>query len=252
MNANILVVFCALLALTAAVDCKAKIKNPNGKTYAYDLSKLSHSAGDPDSLRTTDDQGNYVYVNICGPSSEKCTSGTSVCMREKDTYDYISLGRLESQEFTESVDAEPGKGLQVTYSDGDDCDFGNYQTVISLVCDETEQGTIDSIDDGECWYRMTIRSKYACGKEASSTSSGDDGSGASSGDVVALVILIVLLVGFVLYFVVGAIWQKKKNDASSFHEYIIHYEFWSSLPGLIKDGVLFICHGCRKGDYVSV
>jgi len=241
------------LALTAAVSCKAKIPNPNGKTYAYDLSKLSHSAGESDTLRIMDDQGNYVYMNICGPSSEKCTSGTAVCMREKDTYDYVSLGKVDTQEFTECVDAEPGMGLQVTYSNGDDCDFGSYQTVVSLLCDKNEQGTIDTVDEGECWYRMTVRSTYACGHEATASDSDDDNSsGASSGDVVALVILILLFVAIIAYFAIGAFWQKKRHDASSFQEYIIHYEFWSSLPGLIKDGVLFIAHGFKRGDYVSV
>jgi len=254
MMSKVLISLCAFLALSAAVDCKAKIPNPNGKTYAYDLTKLGHPAGEADTLRARDDEGNYVYVNICGPSAEKCTSGTAVCMRTADYSDYVSLGMVDSQEFTESVEAEPGKGLQVTYSNGDDCDFGYYQTVISVVCDPDEQGTIDTVEDGECWYRMTIRSKYGCGKEWNSEDPEEDESGSSkdAGEVVAIVILVLLLVSVVAYFALGAVWQKKKHDASTFREYIIHNEFWCDLPSLIVDGVKFILHGFRKENYTPV
>jgi len=251
MSSKLLICLCALMALSLAstVNCKAKIANPNGKTYAYDLSGLSHAAGVSDTLRIRDDQGNYIYANICGPSSEKCSSGTAVCMKQSDLTTYVSLGMLDTQEFTESVESEPGKGLQVTYSNGDGCILGSWQTVISLLCDPNEDGKIDTIEEGECWYRMNVYSKYACGKEAEP---GDDDSGSNTGDVVALVILLVLLCSVIVYFVVGAIWQKKKNDASTAREYIIHNEFWCSLPMLIRDGFMFIIHGFKKGDYISV
>jgi len=251
MNSKLLIAFCALLCAIAAIDCKPKIVSSDGKTYYYDLHRLSHPAGEKDSLSIRDDEGDYIYVNICGPSSEKCSpSGSSaVCMRTAD-YTYVSLGKVESQEFTESVDVKPGGGLQVTYSNGDDCDFGNYQTVITLICDQTQDGTISEVDEGECWYKMNILSKYACGQENKPDDS--DASGGGGGEVAATVILIILLCGIVVYFAVGAVCQKKKNDASSFREYVIHNEFWFSLPFLVKDGVLFIFHGFKKGDYVSV
>jgi len=251
MNSKVLITLCAFLALSAAVDCTAKIPNPNGKTYAYDLTKLGHPAGEADSLRARDDQGNWVYANICGPSSERCTSGTAICLRTI-SYDYVSLGRVDSQEFTESPDAEPGKGLQVTYSNGDDCDFGYYQTTITVLCDPDEVGTIDTVEDGECWYRMNIRSRYGCGKEVSSSDSEGTDTGSDAGEVVAMAILIVLAVALVLYFALGAVYQKQRNQASTFREYIIHNQFWCSLPYLVVDGVKFIGHGFKKGDYVAV
>jgi len=248
MNAKVLYVLYALVLLAAAMDCKAKIPNSNGKTYLYDLSKLNHNAGDKDTLWIRDDMGDYVYMNVCGPSSEKCESGTAVCMRTSG-YDYVSLGKVSSQEFTESVESEPGKGVMVTYSDGDDCDFGDHwQTVISFLCDETEDGVIDSVDEGECWYRLTVLSKYACGTETTP----DDSGASDTGDVVALVILLIMVFGLIAYFVLGAVYQKMRNDPGTLREYIIHNEFWCSLPGLIVDGCKFIAHGCKKGDYVSV
>jgi len=168
MNSKVLVALCALLYIASAIGCSVKLKNANGKTYEYDLSKLSHPAGEKDFLTIRDDQGDYVYANICGPSSEKCVSGSAVCMRTKD-YDYVSLGKVQTQEFSNSAEAKPGKGLQVTYFNGDDCDFGNYQTVITLICDMTQEGVIDEADNGECWYKLTVKSKYACGQEVKPT-----------------------------------------------------------------------------------
>jgi len=162
---------------------------------------------------------------------------------------FTSLGKSETQQVEEAPDLEPGKGVSVTYSDGDDCQLGSWQTVVTLQCDPTVTAEITDVDYGTCWYRVTFLSKWACGVEVTP---GDESSSNNSGDTVALVILIVMLVAVVLYFGLGVVYQKKVKDASSATEYIIHNEFWCSLPGLVKDGVLFIFHGCKKGDYVSV
>ena len=162
-----------VVCLSGAVNCTTQILSRDGKVYEYDLSSLSHSAGESDSLRVQDSKGNYIYMNVCGPSSEKCKAGTSVCMKDKIDYDYFSLGMLNTQVFSESLDVDPGKGLEVTYSNGDDCDLTNYQTVASFVCDETEVGKIDSAESGECWYKLIIRSKYACGREVMDSSSSE-------------------------------------------------------------------------------
>ena len=61
-----------------------------------------------------------------------------------------------------------------------------------------------------------------------------------------------LIVGIVLFFAGGALYNWKLKGASTIPEFIIFYEFWITLPGLIKDGVLFIAHGFKKGDYVTL
>ena len=55
-----------------------------------------------------------------------------------------------------------------------------------------------------------------------------------------------------LYFGLGAVYQWKFNQAQTPVEFIIHREFWFAIPGLVKDGVMFIIHGFKKGDYTSV
>jgi len=254
MNAKLVFVLCAIMfACGNAVDCVFNVvSTENGKTYKYDLRKLSHPAGEKDELYYRNDDGSYIYMNICGPSSEKCESGSTVCLREDESgkQRYTSLGKVDTQQVDDASDLEPGKGVQITYSDGDECILGSWQTVVTLSCDATVEGEISSVETGECWYKATVTSKYACGVEVSG--GGSDSGNGGSGDVVALVILIVLLCCVVLYFGLGVIYQKKVKEASSPTEYIIHNEFWCSLPGLVRDGVLFIFHGCKRGDYIQV
>lgn len=66
------------------------------------------------------------------------------------------------------------------------------------------------------------------------------------------VILIILIVCVVVYFAAGAVFQWKVRGASTPREFIINNEFWFALPLLVKDGVLFIAHGFKKGDYTSI
>ena len=61
-----------------------------------------------------------------------------------------------------------------------------------------------------------------------------------------------LAVLVVLYFGLGAVYQWKFKEAQTFPDFIIHREFWFAIPGLVKDGALFIAHGFKKGDYTSI
>jgi len=256
MNSKVaFVVFAAMFACGFATDCSFVLKSKaDGKSYKYDLSPMSHAQGVQDTLyyRMPKD-GSYIYMNVCGPSSQKCASGSAVCMRSADATKYTSLGKFTEQEVDNANDLDPGQGCEVTYNDGDDCILGSWQAVITMKCDPTATGIgqITQVDAGECWYRIYVSSQYACGKLASSSEE-SEGSGAGAGETVAMIILIVLAVCVVLYFSLGVIYQVKVKEAASFREYVIHNEFWCSLPGMIKDGVLFIFHGCKKGDYVSV
>ena len=236
-------ILCLALAVCVAgnVDCTPKLVPSDGKTYHYDLTKLGHAPGVADTLTYRDTARNTFYVNMCGPSSEGCPAGNAVCMKT-GMFDYVGIGKAETQKWEDSDKVEPGHGLQVTFSEGEECDIGNFQTVITLKCDPHEEGTIETVEIGECWYAMTLRSKHAC-------ASGSSGSG---GDTAALVILIIILCVAVIYFGGGVIYQKKFKDAQSARELVIHNAFWCALPGMVVDGCKFIAHGCKKGDYVSV
>ena len=61
-----------------------------------------------------------------------------------------------------------------------------------------------------------------------------------------------ILVGAALYVAIGMIVNWKVKHVETVPEMVPHREFWCAVPGLVTDGVKFIFHGCKKGDYVNV
>jgi hypothetical protein len=241
-------VVAALCSLVCGqTDCKPKITELDGSVTQYDLSALCHKDGAPD-VYTLDVGNHRYYINLCGTVTADCPSGSTVCEREDDTI-YHSCGMLSTQSWYPTFDVEPGQGLTAVYSDGDACDSGlQRESTVNLVCDTTTEGILENVLEGDCSYIFSFRSKYACG-----VSEGSDESKSKSGsDVVGLVVLIILICATVVYFVGGAVYQKKVKNAQGLRELTIHNEFWCALPGLVADGCNFILHGCKKGDYLKV
>jgi len=213
--------------------------------WKFDMTGLRHAKGQQD-LVARDDYNTY-YINVGGEVSEASQAecaGASVCQLTM-MGDHKNAGTLSSQTFSAPAsDVEPGKGIVVTYSKGDACSSGdNRATSILIQCDPlVEDPIFKPVEEStHCTYAVTMTSKYGCGKKSS-----------SGGETFALVLLLILVCGFILYFLVGIIYQKKVKGATGGKELIIHNEFWFSLPGLVKDGVQFIFHCCKKGDYVNV
>nr|XP_039260122.1 cln5-like protein 1 [Styela clava] len=71
-------------------------------------------------------------------------------------------------------------------------------------------------------------------------SSGGGGGGLSGGSIFLIIFFVVLFI----YFIGGIIFRKITTDAAG-SELIPNKEFWSSLPGLIKDGVMFLVYKCK-------
>jgi len=241
-----LVIAVALLAWVclADVSCTPEIESSDGNTYKFDLSGLKHKVGEQD-LVARDDMNTY-YMNICGQVSEASTaecSGAAVCQLTIGG-DHNNAGSLNSQSFKENNKVDAGKGITVVYDDGKPCSSGDTRaTTIYIECDEdVNEPIFKTVEETtHCSYIIHMISKHGCPTGTS-----------SPGETAALVILLILIFGLILYFAIGAFYQKKFKDASTFREYVIHNQFWFSLPLLVKDGVLFIAHGFKKGDYVSV
>jgi len=241
----LLVVLAVLVVVSLAdVDCKPTVEFSDGKNYSFDLTGLCH-AKTADDYHARDEDYNDYYFNICGEvstASQAECAGAAVCQYAASG-DYYNAGSLSTQAFTANTEVkQPGQGIIVTYSGGQQCSSGSRQTAIYLECDPTvEQPIFKEVEEADhCAYKVHATSKYACGVSAGGS------------DTAGLVILLIIIIAVVLYFAIGAIYQKKVKNASTAREYIIHNEFWCALPLMIKDGVLFIFHGCKKGDYVSV
>jgi len=253
----------AALAIAKDVVCNGTVTDTkNHHSYAFDLSPLHHNDQTyVDSLWFRTDENNIYYVNFCGQTASACDSDdTSVCIRlpDGDDYKYVNGGSTSTQKISiaEAPNQSPQNSVTVTYSKGDKCGAsGVYKTKIYVNCQQgAEPGYFYDIDEtNECEVTLYMYSSAGCGVDVPYVEpSEEDSSAAGGGDVAATVILVILIVGFAAYFVVGGIYQWKVKGASSFREFIIHNEFWCALPSLVKDGVMFIFHGCKRGDYVSV
>jgi hypothetical protein len=81
-------------------------------------------------------------------------------------------------------------------------------------------------------YQIFMSHKSAC-----------SGGGLSGGSI----LLITLTVLFVVYFLGGFIFLKFVRGNEGVKECIPNYEFWSDLPSLCKDGLMFIINKIRGG-----
>lgn len=257
MRSTVLVMALLFGAACAMVTCKKTIADTtNKRSYEYDLSPLNH----PDDTyvdtlwyRTNDNE--IYYVNFCGQTASDCeTQDVSVCIRQQDgeNYKYTSGGKTSTQKITiaEASGQTPSTSVTVTYSDGGSCGSGKHKTKIYVNCQPTANpGYFYNIDQpNSCEATLYMWAASGCGTDVPYT--GPTGGG--GGETAAIVILVLLLVAVVVYFAGGALYQWRVKQAQTPSEFIIHRDFWCALPFLIKDGALFIAHGCKKGDYVSL
>jgi hypothetical protein len=196
----------------------------------------------------------YYNMMICGavPSSlctgaagavaQTSTPGTGPCEALVVTSWSGDNGAPVPAKLIDSAD--PGKGVVLSFDNGDTCPHGNNrQWIITFSCDPTQEspgpavGTWKAQEDpvGSCNYKATFPTKYACLGTAPSP-----GPAPTTGGGWGATFNIIFIVTTSCYFVFGAAYQKKFNDASSLKEFIPNQEFWADLPGLCWDGVQFV------------
>lgn len=61
---------------------------------------------------------------------------------------------------------------------------------------------------------------------------------------VGSIILLILGITMIIYFIGGYLFKYIMQGSRGF-EAFPHYEFWTDLPGLVRDGVHFLQNGCR-------
>lgn len=148
--------------------------------------------------------------------------------------DELDLGKQETAEFNFNTTAKrcvlsfTGKSYPETTQ--------SPKTFISLQCDSTEEGRLESVGppenvDDSAHLSFLLHSKYACPRK----------SGLSTGSVLIIIFGCVLLV----YIVAGVLFNKFHRGASG-KEVIPNVNFWMDFPLLVKDGVEFSYQFCKK------
>jgi len=217
--------------------------SPSGDNY--DLSQLAQATDIKIPKCTYPNQGWDIYINACkSVTLGGCPTGPAACQNWGSGQ--ASMGQADTITFSA---LSSGKGVTANYMNGTP-DKGKPRNMeIDFICDPN--GNTNSIpayggeDNTNLHYSFTWTSPYAC------PGSGPAPSGGSKSLTGGSIILIILLVLVVVYFVVGVVVQKFVRHQEGL-EIIPNYQFWVSLPGLVKDGVMLIVNKtCRRGQGYS-
>ncbi|KAM0728913.1 Cation-dependent mannose-6-phosphate receptor [Formica fusca] len=208
---------------------------PDG--HYYNLTGLANE------LLLNDTQGDYtVYfhpctnVQIMTKSGEKCANGNnvSICMLNQQTNMIYNLGTIKETKMKMSS----GNKFPIFEIHHD-----KFISVINIVC-FTDSKTNFKIDSGippsgSYEYHFMLVSPYGCKIEPLK--------GLSVGSI--LVILFFTVVG--TYFIGGIITLRILRGATGW-EMLPNHDFWSKLPLLVRDGIVFTFNCCRADSYERI
>lgn len=132
------------------------------------------------------------------------------------------------------------------HDDGSDTRNG----YIKITCDQSVNSpSFTTIGDSNqaSFYEVDTKAKCA----GASAPSGSKGAPKASGGETGGILIAVFLGGFAVYFLVGFGYNMKVKQLEG-TDRIPHYEFWTSLPGLAKEGVRFTKAKITKSDYAPL
>jgi len=209
----------------------------SAKGATYNLAGMKRD--DHDYTGTT--PGGYTYrFNVCGGTVKVCNSQAAPASKWRGTK-CNNLGDMQTQEIG-LVDAkDPGKGVKITYKDGDICkkqingqmEISSRQINYEIECSGDDPAVLKHIDEvSMCEYTVTFASKYGCPV------------GSHRGRGWKFVILV--LTSFFLYFAIGFGIKYQKYGMRG-AEAVPNVDMWRQVPGLVKDGVSFTAGGAKVG-----
>ncbi|ESO96336.1 hypothetical protein LOTGIDRAFT_174858 [Lottia gigantea] len=188
------------------------------------------------------DMYSYSY-NPCEPFTEGDCIDVSSCQISADGMAQYPIGDQSSAAF--SYD---GTDVQIFYSKFTDVE---RQTFVTLKCDPSATTPTISAEgeQGAAQYYFTLTTNCACAGTCASSSPSNEDEGISTGTILC----ILLLVGGFLYIALGMAFMRTRRQASG-AEMIPNRNFWTAIPGLIKDGFMFTIGKIRgkKPDYNEI
>jgi len=241
---------------------KAKCQSQDGNSYTFDLSCIvppSGLGGDPYFSDVPQDGSDYVYYfNFGGlPSTSfgRCTlptdqaAGNVAAQATSDGALCYALGQQNTGGW--SINTNLGsvtEYLKITYNA-----FGRNME-LDVYCDPTAETPLyepigEDVNQG--LYVFHITSKWACKENtnaAASCSGATPGKQRGKGGPGGA--LFGIFCGFAFVYFVGG-YIMLGNQGKGGNDRIPHYSFWTSLPGLVKDGFAFT-KGKLTGQRVDV
>jgi len=223
----------------------------------YNIGPLKNTAKDYNATYSNTEYNYDYFINICTPVlTTNCGSNVGGCQvytskkDGKSTSVNIGSSSLVLQDGkSKGVD---GYGVTASFTGGS----GGRSFEIDFPC-EPNAGAGTPSFSGEApslHYNFQWPSIYGCPVNYAPPSPGPSPSeGGSSGLSGGSILLIILLVLVVVYIVGGILFNRFYRHESGVG-LIPNLEFWSTLPGLVKDGVMFIVNKARgtSGSYQQV
>lgn len=207
--------------------------NSKGK---IDLSPLASSTGakfKDVKEETGDDLFSYNPCNDFSEGGDGCIGVAACQIQVAEPNRYYNLGSQASAKFVTNQD----NSVQIEYI----ADTGFKRTAeVKLVCEESTEFKFDVTGETTPGrYVMTLTSKYAC-------PTGGPGPGTGGTISVGTILLIVFISLAFVYVILGVVFQSYVRKAEG-RERIPNYTFWTSLPGYIKDGAIFVVRRGKNG-----
>jgi len=242
--------------LVAGVVSQPSCTYTNGGN-TYNFSPLSNSQ---DYTVTDSNQQTYT-INLCRSTvTQLCGADVAICQS------WAGNGKASAGKYS-TFTWQPGQsGATVTaqFAAGDD----GRTSEIDFFCDQTiEVGTpaYDS-ENPQLHYKFKWNTKAACPSSNPSTtttgqSSGGPSSGGStghsapppSGGLTGGGVFLIILSCCIIVYLGGGIAFNRFQKHETGVDMLPNLQFWLSLPGLIKDGAMFIVNKtCRRGGYSTI
>lgn len=265
-----MVVCLALVSGTRALTCTQKDMcscQMDDGSGDVDVSSLGKNDGTAMFQDMTSADGQLYSLNMCYPFNEMTCANAAACQILADGTGSYQIGDATNVGF--EVDSLNQVHIKYTNIDGNGL---TRTTDVTLVCNPTADPPMVSADGetapGSVTYLFTVNSKCACAGGCGSgppppdptTTKGpgpDPGPGPKKGgsseggiSIGTILVIVVLSLGF-SYMVGGILYMKMVRHAQG-TEVVPNVSFWGSLPGLVKDGVMFTIGKCKGGGYNKV
>lgn len=214
------------------VDCGCQFKDESG-TYEISMKSIS-KRGKPFYTNVRGIGHSWTYdIDPCyGFTNRSDCEDVTMCQYSSDGKERFPVARYDIVSYSPFVDRKSPITVvynNVTYGEPK----ATRQMKIVLTCSELGKPPTVKEETGQVnVYKVAISSPEVCPKKVQPNSGGSGGP--STGTILVIIFFVVLVV----YLVAGVLFMKYRRGATG-REVIPNIEFWSSLPGLIKDGCVF-------------
>jgi len=260
-------VLAALVALCAVVGTHASQPLPCSFTVGdkyYDLTPLynyQYGNGGKGDLALPDanpSSGYTYYVAFCNNVQQSPPAKFASFLQTAGTGGPWMIASWKEATPTATALPSHTDGLILTTNNGDPCGSTPRSSIITLTCSPggpLVPVTLPKVTGGaNCQYLVNMASSAACATTPAPPGGGGGPHKISGGTI----FLIILLVTTFLYIVLGCFYKTKYKGTTG-RESCPNFTFWSTLPGLVKDGFVFtwsklrgLCRGGGGEGYETV